>query len=190
MSKIYTKTGDKGETGLVGGRRIRKSAPRVEAYGTVDELNSWIGLLRAELPAAAADQEALLASIQHRLFSCSSYLATPDDAREQYHITLGISEEHVRALEEMIDRLDEVLPPFKFFILPAGSRAASVAHLARTVARRTERAVYRFLESDPEATVDPLLLQYLNRLSDYLFSAARLLLRAEGKEEVRWDPEA
>ena len=187
MSKIYTKTGDKGETSLVGGKRVRKSSLRVEAYGTVDELNSHIGLLRAELP-GDTDQDQLLASIQHRLFSCSSYIATPNEAREEYHIECGVKDEHVRGLEQMIDKMNESVPPFRYFVLPGGSRSAAAAHICRTVARRSERSIYRFMESEPEAVVDPLVLQYINRLSDYLFVLARYLLHLDGKEDVRWDP--
>lgn len=186
MSKIYTKTGDKGETGLVGGKRIRKSSLRVEAYGTIDELNSNIGLLRSEIPSGVGQDE-VLGMIQHRLFSCSSYLATPTEAREEYNIECGVKDEHVKKLENMIDMMHETVPPFKFFILPGGSRAASIAHICRSVTRRTERAIYRFIESDPEADVDPFVLQFINRLSDYLFTLARAILLFEGKEEVRWE---
>lgn len=186
MSKIYTKTGDKGETGLVGGKRVRKSSLRVEAYGTVDELNSFIGLLRADMPEGFG-QDDILGMIQHRLFSCSSYIATPDDAREEYGIECGVKEEHVKKLEEMIDTMHETVPPFRFFVLPGGSHASAVTHICRTVTRRTERAIYRFMESEPEATVDPLVLQFVNRLSDYLFTLGRALIYYEGKEEVRWE---
>ena len=187
MSKIYTKTGDKGETGLVGGKRIRKSALRVEAYGTVDELNSHIGLLRAEMT-HANPQDDVLAMIQHRLFSCSSYIATPNEAREEYHIECGVKDEHVKKLEEMIDEMNEKVPPFKFFVLPGGSKAAALAHVARTVARRTERAIYRFMEDEPDAVMDPLVLQFINRLSDYLFTLARYANLSAGREDVRWEP--
>lgn len=186
MSKIYTKTGDKGETGLVGGKRVRKSSLRVEAYGTVDELNSCIGLLRSEIPSGVGQGE-VLAMIQHRLFSCSSYLATPNEAREEYGIECGVKDEHVKALEENIDLMNETVPPFKFFILPGGSHAAAVTHLCRTVARRAERAIYRFLENEEDAEVDPLVLQFVNRLSDYLFTLARAINLHEGIEDVRWE---
>ena len=186
MSKIYTKTGDKGETGLVGGRRVRKSSLRVEAYGNVDELNSNIGLLRALIPSGVGQDE-LLAMIQHRLFSCSSYIATPNDAREMYHIECGVKDENVKALEDMIDKINTEVPPFKAFILPGGSHAAAVAHVCRTVTRRTERSIYRFMESEPDAEVDPRVLQFINRLSDYLFTVARAILLYEGKPEVLWE---
>lgn len=189
MSKIYTKTGDKGQTSLVGGQRVSKCHPRIEAYGTVDELNSYIGLLRAEQPKALG-QDDLLSAIQHCLFTCGAYLATDNSEPGAYTMESGITEADITAVEQMIDRLQEQLPVTRAFILPAGSRATAVAHLCRTVARRAERAIYRFIEGeDGGGTVDAAVLVYINRLSDYFFVLARAITHHLGLPEVIWKKE-
>jgi len=178
--KIYTKTGDTGETGLFGGPRVRKDDVRIEAYGTVDELNAALGLCRCE--ALPAEIETLLARVQSELFSVGAELATPDPAR---HGLALISETHVAALEAAIDALDAALPPLRNFILPAGSRGAALLHVARGVCRRAERRVVA-LAAAPEARVSEALVRYLNRLGDYLFVAARYANQAAGRDETVW----
>jgi len=175
LSKIYTRTGDDGSTGLGDGSRVAKDHVRVEAYGTVDELNAVVGLLRAEL-AADHPQQALLGAVQHDLFDLGGELCIPG-------YTL-LKPEGIDQLEQAIDAMNETLPPLKEFILPGGGRAASTAHLARTVCRRAERRVHSLAQA--EANVGALPLQYLNRLSDYLFVLARTLARADGAGEVLW----
>jgi cob(I)alamin adenosyltransferase len=174
LSKIYTRTGDDGTTGLGDGSRIPKDSLRVEAYGTVDELNSQVGLLRSEL-AADHPSQTLLSRIQHELFDLGGELCIPG-----YSL---IKEEGIERLENGIDALNEHLPPLKDFILPGGSRAASLAHVARTVCRRAERRVQSLNRAE---TLSPLGLKYLNRLSDYLFVLARTLARENDGQEVLW----
>ncbi|HMX99802.1 MAG TPA: cob(I)yrinic acid a,c-diamide adenosyltransferase [Agitococcus sp.] len=174
LSKIYTKTGDDGTTGLGDGSRVAKDSLRVEAYGTVDELNSFIGLLRAELT-ANHHMETILSKIQHELFDLGGELCIPN--------FILIKEEAISRLEQAIDSLNEDLPPLKDFILPAGGKAASICHVARTVCRRAERRVFSLSQQEQ---ISPLPLQYLNRLSDYLFVAARILAREHGGSEVLW----
>lgn len=174
LSKIYTKTGDDGTTGLGDGSRVAKDNLRVEAYGTVDELNSFVGLLRAELDDTHAMQ-GLLSKIQHELFDLGGELCIPN--------FILIKQESISRLEQAIDELNETLPALKDFILPAGGKAASTCHIARSVCRRAERRVYSLSQSE---SVSPLALHYLNRLSDYLFVAARILAREHGGSEVLW----
>jgi cob(I)alamin adenosyltransferase len=176
LSKIYTRTGDDGSTGLGDGARVAKDDARVEAYGCVDELNACIGLLRAELPAAHAVQK-MLGEIQHDLFDLGGELCIPG-------YTL-LKAAQVDNLEQAIDGLNESLPMLKEFILPGGNRAAATAHMARTVCRRAERRVHTLARR--EENVGALPLQYLNRLSDYLFVLARTLAREDGGSEVLWD---
>lgn len=173
LSKIYTKTGDKGETGLGDGSRTAKDALRVEAFGTVDELNSAVGLLlAAPLPDGI---EPLLTRLQHELFDLGGELCMPG-------YTL-IPESYVEGLERDLDALNEDLPPLKDFILPGGSEAAARCHLARTICRRAER---RIVKLSGEGDVNPVSIRYLNRLSDFLFVAARVIARADGGTEVLW----
>ena len=174
LSKIYTKTGDDGSTGLGDGSRVAKDSLRVEAYGTVDELNSCMGLLRAELADDHAMQP-LLSRIQHELFDLGGELCIPN--------FILIKEESIARLEQAIDAMNENLPPLKDFILPAGGKAASTCHIARSVCRRAERRVFSLSQ---EETISLLGLKYLNRLSDYLFVAARVLAREHGGTEVLW----
>ncbi len=176
LSKIYTRTGDDGSTGLGDGSRATKDSPRIEAIGAVDELNSQLGVLRAlSLP---ADTDALLAEIQHRLFDLGGELSIP--GREA--VTAG----HVEALERALDRLNEALPPLKEFILPGGSPAAAQAHVARSVCRRAER---RLITLHRHEALPPAAIGYLNRLSDLLFVLARHLNRAQGHADVLWQPD-
>jgi cob(I)alamin adenosyltransferase len=174
LSKIYTKTGDDGTTGLGDGSRVAKDSLRVEAYGTVDELNSFIGLLRAELREDHTIQ-ITLSKIQHELFDLGGELCIPN--------FILIKESSIQHLESCIDLLNENLPPLKDFILPAGGKAASICHVARTVCRRAERRVFSLSQQEQ---ISPLALQYLNRLSDYLFVVARILAREHGGSEVLW----
>jgi cob(I)alamin adenosyltransferase len=173
LSKIYTRTGDKGVTGLGDGARVDKDSLRVEAYGTVDELNSAVGLvLAAELPEAVRN---CLTRIQHELFDLGGELCMPG-------VTL-IPDQYVDTLESDLDRFNDELPPLKDFILPGGSEAAARCHLARTVARRAERRVVSLAHSE---AVNDATIRYLNRLSDLLFVVARVLARHEGGSEVLW----
>ena len=179
--KIYTKTGDRGMTSLVGGQRVPKNSARLEAYGTIDELNSCIGLVRAfDIDKTLADE---LIEIQSRLFDVGGLLAT---ASEDSQVRMCITESDIASLEQAIDRMDAEVPPMKFFVLPGGeSRSASFCHLARTVCRRAER---RILDLDIHTEQHELVLKYVNRLSDYLFILSRRLVHAEGREEIKWEP--
>lgn len=178
--KIYTKTGDKGTTSLVGGQRVPKNSARLEAYGTVDELNSCIGIVRScKLNAPLVEE---LVEIQRRLFDVGGNLATdPSDL----HVKVCIREEDIIMLEQAIDRMDADVPPMRAFVLPGGdSQAVSFCHLARTICRRAER---RILDLSAQSDVDELLLKYINRLSDYLFMLSRKIAHDEGIEEMKWE---
>ena len=177
--KIYTRGGDTGETSLFGGERVRKSAPRVSAYGEVDELNSVVGVARAET--AHADLRAKLETIQSSLFDLGGELASPGAARAKAGPRVG--EADVAELEGWIDALEAELEPLRNFVLPGGSRAASLLHLARTVCRRAERAVIALAECEE---IEGLLIRYLNRLSDLLFVMARVENRRAGVAEPQW----
>jgi len=190
-SKIYTKTGDKGTTGLIGGTKVPKSHLRIEAYGTVDELNSFIGLLGDHLNAAGCVTP-LLNEIQDRLFTIGSSLACDPDKEPRLKIP-DLKEEDIRLLEKEIDRMEAELPPMKSFLLPGGHVAVSTAHIARCVCRRTERACVRLQETQPSRenpndSVEPLVLRYLNRLSDYLFVLARYTGHCLFVPEIPWKP--
>ena len=174
LSKIYTRTGDDGTTGLGDGSRIAKDHHRMESIGTVDELNSVIGLLMAELPPDDAYMP-LLARIQHDLFDLGGELAVPGYTM--------ISAERIGELETSLDTLNEDLPPLKNFVLPGGSKPAALCHMARSVCRRAERCLVALNKTDE---VNATGRQYLNRLSDFLFVMARLLARRNGGQEVLW----
>ncbi len=176
--KIYTRTGDEGETGLWGGLRVSKDSPRVQAYGTVDECNAAIGVARAAGVDAALD--ALLAQIQNALFVVGADLATPGEAA---HIP-RIGAEAVQELEQAIDDLEAQLEPLRQFILPGGTLSAAYLHLARTICRRAERWVVALSRSEP---VNPQVIVYLNRLSDLLFVAARRANANAGVPDVPWE---
>ena len=185
--KIYTKTGDKGETSLYGGTRVSKAAARVESYGTLDELNAFIGLAKAEI----SDEKVLnqLQKIQFDLFTVGSEAATPTDkmllANGKNRLDVMISDKEITELELWMDDFDAELEPLKFFILPSGGKAAATLHVCRTVCRRAERAMV-FLNDTEE--VRPELIKYLNRLSDYLFILARYISKISGEKEDYWNP--
>lgn len=181
--KIYTRTGDKGTTGLFGGARVSKDHLRIEAYGTVDETNSVIGIARGQLPATGHEQIAqMLHRIQSELFVLGADLATPTDAKVQVP---RIASGHVATLEAEIDALTSELPPLKHFILPGGAAAASTIHLARTVCRRAER---RTVALQLQESLNEEAVIYLNRLSDLLFVMTRWLNQAAGISEEAWKP--
>ncbi len=180
--KIYTRTGDTGDTGLFGGGRVAKDHARVAAYGDVDELNSSIGVARAALPGAGFDP--LLEEIQRDLFAIGGHLATPDPNKVRAALAKAeLTEARVRIMEEAIDRADQDLPPLRAFVLPGGGTGAAALHVARTVCRRAERSVIGLARS---AEVPPLFIVYLNRLSDLLFTLARLANHREGRHDVTW----
>jgi cob(I)alamin adenosyltransferase len=180
--KIYTRTGDTGETALFGGGRVPKDHPRVAAYGDVDELNSAIGLARATPPESAFDP--LLESVQRDLFAIGGHLATPDPAKVAKALAKAdLAAERVGEFERAIDQADERLPPLRAFVLPAGTPKAAALHLARTVCRRAERSVVSLAHHEP---VPELFLVYLNRLSDLLFTLARDANHASGRGDVTW----
>jgi cob(I)alamin adenosyltransferase len=183
-SKIYTKTGDKGSTGLIGGTKVPKSHLRIEAYGTVDESNSYVGLLTDHLNAAGTSTP-LLTEIQDRLFTIGSSLACDPEKEPRLKIP-DLKEEDIVLLEQAIDRMDAELPPMKSFLLPGGHIAVSTAHITRCVCRRAERACVRLAEND--LFVDPLVLRYLNRLSDYLFVLSRYTGQLLFVPEIPWKP--
>jgi len=176
LSKIYTRTGDDGTTGLGDGMRVAKHSPRIEALGAIDELNSQLGVLLAEpnLPAAT---HAMLTRIQHELFELGGELSIPNYTR--------ISAEMVTRLEQELDLLNDAMPPLKEFILPGGSRPAALCHVARAVCRRAERRLAALAQQEPLSTA---ALMYLNRLSDLLFVLCRALNRAMGMPDVLWVP--
>lgn len=199
IHRTYTRTGDEGKTGLAGGQRVGKDDPRVEAYGTIDEANAFVGLLREAIetaappggesarsaPAAEEELETIAADlrrIQNDLFDIGSILATPSGANEK-----RLDPERTRALENRMDEWTESLPPLSSFVLPGGGNRAALAHCARTVVRRAERAVVRLHRTEP---VPAEVLKYLNRLSDYLFVLARRLARRDGRDELLWQPPA
>ena len=182
--KIYTKTGDKGQTALIGGRRVSKANLRIDAYGTVDELNSWIGLVRDQ-PVNDSRKD-LLKEIQDRLFTVGAELATDPEKAPKRAMPVIIPED-VLLLEQAMDTMDAELPELRAFVLPGGHQAVSFCHLARTVCRRAERLVIALNE---QISVDELVLQYLNRLSDYLFVLSRKMAQELNAEEVAWKPRA
>lgn len=180
--KIYTRTGDKGETGLFGGGRVPKDDPRVSAYGDVDELNSALGVARAAAPADLFDAE--LEAIQRDLFSIGGHLATPDPEKVRAALEKArLSAERIAEFERAMDAAEASLPPLRAFILPAGAPKAAALHLARTVCRRAERSVVSLART---TVVPELFLVYLNRLSDYLFTLARMANQSAGHGDVTW----
>ncbi|MBK6948736.1 MAG: cob(I)yrinic acid a,c-diamide adenosyltransferase [Haliscomenobacter sp.] len=176
--RIYTKTGDAGETSLFGGRRLPKDHLRIEAYGTVDELNSFLGLVSDGLEEET--NRVLVRQIQSRLFDLGASLASDP---EKFTPSPSLRESDIASLEEAIDRMDAILPPLKNFILPGGHFAVSYCHLARCVCRRAERLVVALARTEP---VDEIVVKYLNRLSDFLFVLARYQGHVLGIPEVLW----
>ena len=188
ITKVYTRTGDTGQTGLVGGKRLPKDHPRIEAYGTVDELNSLIGIVLSFLEQKKASKRSLklkliLKAIQQKLFDIGSELATlPGD---EYEGQVNLQPEDVNLLEEIIDAMNDELEPLKSFILPGGTPLNSFLHQARTVCRRAEREVIRLNHVD---LVSPEIIKYLNRLSDFLFVSGRWVAETLGEKETLWEP--
>lgn len=180
--RIYTKTGDKGETSLIGGTRVPKHHLRIETYGTIDELNSFLGMVR-DVNAHDPETQNSISEIQDRLFTIGSLLAAdPEKSRMKLP---ELRNEDITFLEMEIDRMNTVLPELTTFILPGGHMNASWCHLARCVCRRSERLVSHLAEASP---VEPLILPYLNRLSDYLFVLSRFILKSFSLNEVAWKP--
>jgi cob(I)alamin adenosyltransferase len=178
--KIYTKTGDAGQTGVFGGPRVAKDDLRIEAYGAVDELNAALGTVRAALPPAKIDE--VLRRVQHELFVVGAQLATPNPAEKGVPM---VCEAHVAAAERDIDHFEDRLPPLKEFILPGGTVVAAQIHLARAICRRAERRVVTFSNCAADS-VAPTLLAYLNRLGDLLFVLARAANQHAGRSETPW----
>ena len=178
--KIYTKTGDKGQTSLIGGNRVYKSDLRIESYGTIDELNSWLGLLVAYLPKERKEE---VQQIQQLLFAIGAMLASK--STEQKRPFAVIQKEDIEALEKNIDYYENLLTSMTHFILPGGSKASAQTHIARCVCRRAERIIVQLSRLEH---VDLLLLAFINRLSDYLFCLARAFSHWEGTEEIKWIP--
>ena len=184
LNKIYTRTGDAGETGLVDGSRIAKDHPRAQAIGDVDELNSAIGLALVHVSSDSA--RAMLSCIQNELFDLGADLATPGEDFEPSEMELRIVQGQVDRLESEIDAMNDELEPLKSFILPGGGKGAAHVHLARTIARRAERSV---VTAARQVALNPLARIYLNRLSDHLFVLGRLLAK-EGGGDILWQPGA
>lgn len=188
--RIYTKTGDKGSTSLIGGTKVPKSHLRIESYGTVDELNAFVGLLGDQLnlagdPSLFVDEVTLLREIQDRLFTIGSSLACDPEKEPKLKIP-DLKEEDITILEGAIDRMDTVLPPMRSFLLPGGHIAVSTAHIARTVCRRAERTCVRLQEE--QLHVEPIVIRYLNRLSDYFFQLSRYVAHVLNAPEIPWKP--
>ena len=177
-SKVYTKTGDTGFTSLVGGKRVSKTNTRIEAYGTIDELNSFVACLLDEIE-NREDRE-FLSRIQYNLFTIGGYLATEDNRN-----TCQLSQEEIEILEKEIDTIDELIPPLKCFILPGGSKGNSLAHVCRTICRRSERCIYKIIEQ--EEVIASEVLKYMNRLSDYFFLLARKQSFVDSMDEIVWN---
>lgn len=180
-SLVYTRTGDKGRTSLVGGTRVSKTDLRLEAYGTIDELNSFLGMTRS-LMDDGHDSDFVL-RIQNCLFSVGGYLAT-DRSKTSLNLSCTVTPEMVSLMEREIDIIDSELPPLEAFVIPGGSKAASCCHICRTVCRRAERIVLRLAE---DIEIDNVLLSYLNRLSDYLFVLSRKMNLIMKNKEIFWD---
>ena len=180
-SLIYTRTGDKGKTSLVGGARVKKTHVRLEAYGTMDELNSQLGLLYTYL--TEEGDKKLILWVQHKLFSVGSYLAT-DQSNTALRIESQIADEDIHRLENAIDEADASLPPLKAFVIPGGSRGSAVCQVCRTVCRRAERRILTMAE---EHEVTENVSAFVNRLSDYLFVLARKMNLLAETDEIYWD---
>ncbi|MGL5788086.1 MAG: cob(I)yrinic acid a,c-diamide adenosyltransferase [Bacteroidales bacterium] len=180
-SVLYTRTGDKGTTSLVGGTRVSKASVRLDSYGTIDELNSYLGLLICEMDKNEPQQETLR-FIQHKLFSVGGYLASEPDS-PYFKPGCTVSEENIIRIEKQIDIIDAGLPKLNAFVLPGGSKPAAIASIARTICRRAERIICALNEESP---VDDTVMRFVNRLSDYLFALSRMLCIKESSE-IFWD---
>ncbi|HNV30415.1 MAG TPA: cob(I)yrinic acid a,c-diamide adenosyltransferase [Cyclobacteriaceae bacterium] len=179
--KIYTKTGDQGSTSLFGGKRVSKADLRIDTYGTVDELNSWVGVLRDQ--SVNQSRKEILVEIQDRLFTIGSILATePENTKVKIP---SLAENDIELLENRMDEMDAILPPMRFFVLPGGHTSVSFGHVARTVCRRAERLVIALSQTEK---VDPLVIKYMNRLSDYLFMLCRTMAHELKAQETPWRP--
>ena len=194
--KIYTATGDRGTTSLVGGKRVKKNCTRIEAYGTVDELNSFLGQLAVEMTADYPKLTAYIRTVQSKMFNIGGYLATDFSPADPASATAsagkaapcrGLSAADVERIEALIDELTAQLPPLRCFVLPGSGSLSALANVCRAVSRRCER---RVLDLADEAPIDPTLLIFINRLSDFLFTLARYFDHREGLPEVPWDPNA
>ena len=181
--KIYTKKGDSGTTQLIGGTRVAKSHRRIDAYGTIDELNSYVGLIRDQ--AICTNSKHILIEIQDRLFTIGALLASDPNKKSMQLPTIQI--EDVEKLEQEIDKMNETLPEMRSFVLPGGHTTVSFCHIARCVCRRAERLCINLSDETLQKT---LILQYLNRLSDYLFVLSRYLSKDLGAEEIPWQPKS
>ncbi len=177
--KIYTKLGDKGETSLLGGSKVPKYHERIEAYGTLDELNSFIGLVRDHID--EKDVITFIKYVQDRIFTIEAHLAAETKQATEY--LPDLTDNDITELEQAIDRMEEELPPIRNFVLPGGHPAVSYSHVARTICRRAERSVIRLGES---VDIDPMIVQYLNRLSDYFFVLSRYLTKYYNATETIW----
>lgn len=180
--KIYTKTGDKGETSLIGGTRVPKYHERIEAYGTLDELNSFIGIIRDQ--DIEEETRQLLIEVQDRIFTAESLLAA--DPAAKFKTLPGLFEEDVKLLENEIDKMNETLPPITSFILPGGHQIVSHTHVARCVCRRAERLTIRLIENNNDTLQGDMVVKYLNRLSDFLFVLARKFANDLNIVETPW----
>ncbi len=180
--KIYTKKGDQGETGLIGGTRVSKSSVRIESYGTVDELNSYLGVLRTIIKSKRSISQ--IVNIQDSLFTIGSHLACDPDKNSMTLPEIKASD--INTLENWIDTMDKNLEPLQSFTLPGGSLSSAHCHVARCICRRAERLIVYLNEN--ETNVNPLIIAYLNRLSDYLFTLSRKLTVDDGAEELKWQP--
>lgn len=179
--KIYTKTGDAGQTGLIGGTRVSKADIRLEAYGTVDELNAQIGLLAAE--ELKPEHLMFLQNIQNLLFTVGSNLAT-DTSKTEYRAASVMKAEYIEMIEKEIDKIDLQLPTLTNFVLPGGSRKSALCHVCRTISRRAER---RIIELNSMYEIENKIIIFVNRLSDYFFVLSRLMLMEEQKQEISWN---
>ena len=186
LNKIYTRTGDDGTTALGSGQRIRKDSARVAAYGTIDETNAAIGMARVHIAESHPELDAMLARIQNDLFDLGAELSVPATGEEQKTPRLEITAAQVKRLENEIDRLNAELQPLRSFVLPGGSPGAAALHMARTICRRAERLMVS-LAAEPNETVSPVALQYVNRLSDLLFVASRYV-NDRGRSDILWVP--
>ncbi|RMF28612.1 MAG: cob(I)yrinic acid a,c-diamide adenosyltransferase [Candidatus Nitrosothermus koennekii] len=180
MGKIYTKSGDKGDTSLIGGKRVSKASKRIEAYGNIDEANAILGLVIANL--AHDDIKILLEGIQNELFILGSDLAEPSYPENPYNIP-RINANMVKKLEEAIDKYQEEVGEIQYFILPGGSKTAALTHFARTIVRRAERSIIELKEQEE---INPSIIEYVNRLSDLLFILARVINKREGIKDIPW----
>ena len=186
LNRIYTKTGDAGTTALGNGERVPKTSPRIAAYGTVDETNAMIGMVRLHLGTGNPDVDAMMARIQNDLFDLGADLCVPDRGEKLPYEPLRISDAQVSRLEAEIDAMNEALTPLKSFVLPGGTPGAAALHVARTVSRRAERLMVE-LAAVPGEPVSAAALKYINRLSDHLFVASRFV-NGHGKVDVLWVP--